>query len=475
MLERGYTSGQFYRMESKRQMYEGSIHGSGMAMSTVVPAMHEPVSIVYGTSNHAYRYRCLHLQEQLALYGIASRICHVCEVPLSLAACCDVLILHRVPYDRRIGAVAERIRQHGGIVLFDTDDLVFADALLPDGTGSSRDPFGAMLRRSEIQRNRKMVQAVDAVLVSTDYLARSVVPSGKLVYVLRNAFSLEMLALSERAHQERMQNGNRVVIGYASGTPTHNRDFAVAKPALIDILRRYPESELWLIGSLDIGDGWEGVSNRIRRISCVPWRDLPALLAQFDINIAPLESNNPFCHAKSEVKYIEAGLVRVPTIASRTDAFEYAIRSGDNGFLATVQQEWLDALEQLVIDASLRREMGQRAYADVLARYHPLVRGCELIDTLNEISRKVRGYLLWPADLPRPEADLITERLQSTGMPCGQDVSQDKRSLLGRALYALRHRGIRIFLMQVWVYLHSGRLAMFSSCRAGTRGCHGNR
>ncbi len=80
----------------------------------------------------------------------------------------------------------------------------------------------------------------------------------------------------------------------------------------------------------------------------VPWRDLPEKLAKLDINIAPLVMNNPFGKSKSEIKYVEAGLVRVPTIASPTEAFKFAIQSGVNGILAADEEEWSDALAMLV-------------------------------------------------------------------------------------------------------------------------------
>lgn len=57
------------------------------------------------------------------------------------------------------------------------------------------------------------------------------------------------------------------------------------------------------------------------------------------LNIAPLEINR-FCEAKSELKYFEAALVRVPTVASPTQPFKNAIQHGVNGFLAGDSADW---------------------------------------------------------------------------------------------------------------------------------------
>ena len=93
--------------------------------------------------------------------------------------------------------------------------------------------------------------------------------------------------------------------------------------------------------------------------------------ARFSINLAPLELGNPFCEAKSELKYFDAALVEVPTIATPTEPFRQAIRDGETVLLASQEFEWVDAMMRLLDDAALRARMGRAAYHDVLWRYGP--------------------------------------------------------------------------------------------------------
>jgi glycosyltransferase involved in cell wall biosynthesis len=82
-------------------------------------------------------------------------------------------------------------------------------------------------------------------------------------------------------------------------------------------------------------------------------------LKQSDIAIAPL-FNDEFCKSKSENKlitYMQAGL---PVIASPIPAYENVIRSGYNGYLASTNEQWGDALEQLIEDGDLRHTIGAR-------------------------------------------------------------------------------------------------------------------
>lgn len=96
---------------------------------------------------------------------------------------------------------------------------------------------------------------------------------------------------------------------------------------------------------------------RIRRFPLTDWNGWFALASQFNINLAPLEHGNIFCRAKSEIKFVEAALLGVPTVASSVDPFEYAIRHGENGFLAGNVVEWIDALEKLVTQPALRQKV----------------------------------------------------------------------------------------------------------------------
>lgn len=104
--------------------------------------------------------------------------------------------------------------------------------------------------------------------------------------------------------------------------------------------------------------------NQIVTHDYVDWDKLPALISEVDINLAPLV-NSIFNRAKSEIKWIEAALVKVPTVASKIGAFSDAIIDGETGLLAT-DDEWFDKLEALVLSTELRQEIADAAYQDVL-------------------------------------------------------------------------------------------------------------
>lgn len=411
----------------------------------------DSVLILSGVRGDTRRYRSVHPYEQLRLAGVSCMLSHLTDPQAGrLAQLASHVILHRVACDRNVERLIGALQARGGVAIFDTDDLVFDPAAFrfinsPDFQDRRR----VELYQEEMRRYRAALELCNAVITSTDYLAQQARALGKPVWVHRNAFSLEMLERSQAAQRRRQPLSNRVVIGYASGTPTHNQDFAVVRPVLQQIIRRYPQVELWLVGPLDIGGGWGDLSTRVRRMGRVPWRELPQILAQFDINIAPLVTDNPFAQSKSEIKYVEAGLVRVPTVASPTEAYCYAIQSGDNGYLAQDERQWEEHLSALIEQAELRSAVAGRAYQDVLRRYHPQVRAQELIKTLEQITQVV---------VSRPFRHAVEEPVAGTFTIPAKFTDREFRrgerspSLLRMAWYSWRHRGISVLLRQILVY-----------------------
>src|SRR5262249_54642540 len=98
-----------------------------------------------------------------------------------------------------------------------------------------------------------------------------------------------------------------------------------------------------------------------------------------------LEPDNRFTEGKSELKYFEAGLLELPTIASDIPAYRVAITHGRNGLLCNDEKEWFKALETLVGDRELRMRLGGRARQDVLVRYTTRSRAPQLVEVLRKL------------------------------------------------------------------------------------------
>ena len=344
-----------------------------------------------------FEYRVLQKQEQLAAGGIhslARQDLSNHEQLFREATAHDVLYLYRIAYSPLIASLIARAVEQNIPVIFDTDDLVFEPDLVHHvDPVKTMNPADALLYYEGVWRYRRTLLASDVVVTSTEYLAEKARTLGKRAFVHRNGLSQWMLTEATHLVKQRLAQSphDKVILGYGSGTATHRKDLAEIAEALAKIMLRHPDVELHIVGALHINDPLplpdelEAFANRIQYRPAVAWHDWLALQHSFDINLAPLETANPFCDAKSEIKYTEAAVVGVPTVASRTRAFEFAIHDGATGFLAGNTDEWIAKLEELVNDATLRRRMGAAARADVLARYAPEVLGEQLVETLTTI------------------------------------------------------------------------------------------
>jgi len=242
-----------------------------------MPTAGPTITILSGVRGDTRRYRSIHPYEQLRLAGVECQLTHVTHPRLAeQIRRSSVVIFHRTTSNSFLQRLVQELKDRGGLAIQDVDDLVFdPDAFRWIASPDFADPVRATLYQEDMGRNRDALLACQAAIASTDYLAELVRTLGKPAWVHRNAFSLEMLSISTTALQRRPSPQARVVIGYASGTPTHDRDFELVRPALQAVLRRHDHAELWLVGPLDPGPGWESFAGRLHRVDFVPWRSLP--------------------------------------------------------------------------------------------------------------------------------------------------------------------------------------------------------
>lgn len=334
------------------------------------------VLLYSGCPGDAKRYRCDHLAEQLEILGISTESATQGEIDLNEALdCFSIFVLHRVAYDRNVDWFIRKARERGALVLFDTDDWVFdpeAYRFIDTNGMSERDQ---KLYRTGLERYRETIARSHGMIVSTDHLAELAGGLQKDVRMLPNVVSSEMerLATSARAGTSFRRTGSgygqTVTLGYLSGTPTHRKDFAVAEDAIEWALESYPETRLLTVGHIDVSERFARFGERFQHLPLMPWQRLADTLSRIDINLAPLEADNPFTASKSAIKFFEAALVGVPTIASPTPDFRRSITHGETGWLADTLPEWREGLRYLIERPDAARELGEAARDRVLSRH----------------------------------------------------------------------------------------------------------
>ncbi|MFP4492338.1 MAG: glycosyltransferase [Puniceicoccaceae bacterium] len=362
-------------------------HGSGSG--DVVPGA-RPCVVFYsgepGTPGHTYRIErlCELLPpDEFEVVRSGPGLEEAARVALDRA---DWLWIWRGPVGPVLHPLIEEARRKGVRIHFDLDDLMIrpelADPVVIDGIRSmelrKEETFDLYARTQQAFLLSDQASAPTSPLVAE--MSRFYIPT----LLLPNGFSSRELVAAREARRERPDDG-RIRIGYACGSRTHQRDFRRVLPGLLRVLRGFPETvfvtfpDAFLLREFPELDA---MGDRIERRSMVPVSGLIREYARFDINLAPVETGNRFCEAKSELKYFEAALVGTPTIASPVRPFRDAIRSGVNGLLADSEEEWSEALASLVADGDLRRRLADRAAEEVLWNFGPHRRGLLLRQAL---------------------------------------------------------------------------------------------
>lgn len=114
-------------------------------------------------------------------------------------------------------------------------------------------------------------------------------------------------------------------------------------------------------------------------------------LQQFDIGLMPL-TDSAWSRGKCAFKAIQYMASAVATVASPVGITPDLIHDGVNGFLAQSQEDWFQALDQLVADASLRVRIAREARRSVEAGYSYEVWAPRLIALFDQLSGR-KGIL----------------------------------------------------------------------------------
>jgi len=326
--------------------------------------------VVNDSDLQTQKYRVLNYASELAHHNVRSLIVREAELNGVDPAGHDIVVFNRIAANDRTAALIARCKELGIPTRYDVDDLVFDEHrlnLLRFTASLSPDEF--KLFRDGCVSRRDLLLQCDYVTCSTAELAREVRALGRTAYVLPNTIGradLEEFGASRPLRQ--MSKPARVRIAYFSGTRTHAHDFACCADALVRVLRDNRNTELLIVGELDLPASFNGLRDRIITKPLMSHADMLRELADVDINLAPLELGNPFTACKSELKIFEAAIFAVPSVASPTPTFAAIIQHGETGMLASTEEEWYSAIERLTNNA-LRRRIGDAAKAQIVPRF----------------------------------------------------------------------------------------------------------
>ncbi len=286
----------------------------------------------------------------------------------------DVVVFHRANsnWHHRVG---ELCKQAGKKVVFDNDDTYRLD----------EEHAFFELDENGFKQNKEKVNNVinnfifnsDLITCSTEFLADEYRKVNKNVVVLPNCVNPD-------DWQEPLRNeGDKVRIGIV-GSTAYYHDFQNIK----DVLKELDNNNkvqlvlfgLWTNQNNPLTEKvhhkeimfWKGLKNKEH----IGWVDMDRYIdtlnhLKLDMMIIP-RRDNYFSRCKSNVKFLEAGMLEIPVIAQSFEdgnsPYDKDI-DGTNGILVKDNSKWSEAIMDLVNNKEKRREIGKNAKKYVIENY----------------------------------------------------------------------------------------------------------
>lgn len=321
------------------------------------------------------KYRVIQKVEQLHdTYSVDVLVSSWQDTPrafnaLQLATC---LIFYRIPDDVLFRGYLAEAKRLGLTVLYDIDDPIFSDKVM--GSNQNLEHLQPRERKHLINASRDYLSAMracDACIVSTPGMLEAVaLHVDTPVYLWRNAVDSESREIVRQilADGTPPTPADIVTIGYMSGSRAHDSDFATISKPLSRVLRDHPNTQLLVAGHATLPEEFAGLEDRIIHHPPASYRFYFHWLTQVDLVVIPLETN-AFNQCKSAIRLLEAAMLAKPCIASAVGDFVNVASHAETALLASDEQQWHDALEELVISPRLRERIGARG-REVLVERH---------------------------------------------------------------------------------------------------------
>lgn len=304
-----------------------------------------------------YFVTCFLIKELYSIYNILEKI--------------DLVILQRAKWSFELESFIRILKKKNIKIIYDMDDLIYHTKYVPKYLNSigdyrefSIDAFFALAKRYE------MIAGVsDAFLVTTNALACHIKEDfQKPVWILPNFLNKEQEEESKKIVLEKKNADpdERFVIGYFSGSNSHQRDLEIVESAMIRLMEEYDNIYLKIVGFMSLSDNFEKLKKQKRIIfdKFVPYQELQYKIGEVDVNIIPLQYHE-FNSCKSELKYFEASIVDTVSVAVNNEVYRNIIEDGVDGFLCN-EMDWYEKLKYVYLHpeemVKVREEAKKKCY-----------------------------------------------------------------------------------------------------------------
>lgn len=310
---------------------------------------------------------------------------------LSSAHRFQAVIFYRVPALPNILQAIGVAKALGISTFYEIDDLIFNEELYPP----KFENYAGMITKAEyvslalgVPLFRIAMELCDYSIASTPALVeqvKKIVPE-KRVFLHRNGLDSRHLTAAKSVKPT--SNDDKITIFYGSGTRAHKEDFHdLVEPALMEMVRRYGKRiRIMIVGHPPAVDPLLEMGADVVTLDTMLKPDQYwAMLRCADINLAMLHSTE-LTDTKSEIKWLEAAMMGIPSVVSATQTYREVIEDGVDGFLCSTPEQWSQALDTLISSSTRRQAIGNAAREKVFKYYLPEKLGKDLRNIIDSVT-----------------------------------------------------------------------------------------
>lgn len=254
----------------------------------------------------------------------------------------DIIYIYREAFMTGSIFFEKLYKKSGAKIVFDFDDAIW----LP--TVSVVNQSLQWLKKPE--KVNDITALSDLVIVGNTYLANHAKQFNKNVVVFPSTIDLNYYQLS--AIGPRRFPADKITIGW-SGSHTTVEHFETLVPVLKKLKAKYSNLHFVVYGDPHYQNEELGVES----LPWTPESEVP-VIGSFDIGVMPLPDNE-WTRGKCAMKGLQYMGLGIPAVLAAVGMNNDVITDGENGFLATTEDEWFNKLSRLIEHEELRKALGK--------------------------------------------------------------------------------------------------------------------
>ncbi|PIP55052.1 MAG: glycosyl transferase family 1 [Bacteroidetes bacterium CG23_combo_of_CG06-09_8_20_14_all_32_9] len=262
----------------------------------------------------------------------------------------DIIFIYREVFMLGITLFERMLRAKNSIIIFDFDDAIWLN-----DTSEGNANLNWLKKPS---KTASIIKIADLVLAGNAYLSQYAKRFNPRTEIMPTTIDTDY---HKRIYE--FQKKTSICIGW-TGTSTTLKHFETIIPALKKIKTTFNKKIYFKVivnfpyhlPELDIEATQWSLEKEIQDLS------------EIDIGIMPLPDDE-WSKGKCGFKGLQYMSLEIATIMSPIGVNTEIIKDGENGFLASTEEEWVEKLSLLIEDESLRLTLGKKGRQTVEERY----------------------------------------------------------------------------------------------------------